>query len=488
MRILTYSKIISLAALLALLAPGCAVNPVSGKMNFVTMSEDQEIKLGKNYHAEILKQYGVYKHEPLQEYVSKIGTELAGKSHRSNLIYRFTVLDSPEVNAFALPGGYIYITRGILVYLNSEAEMAGVLGHEIGHVTARHGVRQQSAATAAQILSTVVAVSTGNRMYTDLSSIFGGALLSGYGREHELEADRLGAEYISNIGFNPKEMLEVVGVLKDQEEFAKQRAKAEGEEDRSYHGVFASHPRNDQRLQEVISSVKKHTAETTRNANTKTYLQQLDGLIFGDNPEHGIVRQNKFLHTDLGIAFSLPNDWRSENRPDRLILQSPDKQALQQVSVDDLNKHETPKEYMYRVLDNPKPQREETLTIDGLPAYSLVQKTQMANSSATARYTVIFHRQKAYMLIGAVSQKADFNAYDAEFLKLARSFHSITAAERKLAQPYRIKLYTVKAGDTYDKLAKSSPLADYRQERLRLLNGDYPDKPLKTGRLIKLIE
>ncbi|HEY3488318.1 MAG TPA: M48 family metalloprotease [Gammaproteobacteria bacterium] len=467
----------------------CAVNPVSGGLDFVTMSEQQEIQLGAKYHHQILAKYGVYDDAELQDYISQLGRELAAQSHRKDLIYRFTVLDSPEVNAFALPGGYVYITRGILAYLNSEAEAGGVLGHEIGHVTARHGVKQQSVATAAQIFSTVVAIGTGSQTYADLSNILGGALLSGYGRDQELEADRLGAQYISNAGFNSDEMLEVIGLLKDQEEFAKQRAKTEGAEQQSYHGVFASHPRNDQRLQEVVNSVENRPAATTgRDSGNERYLQKLDGLIFGQNPDQGLIRNKQFLHPVLGIVFNLPEGWRTQNLSDRFMLQSPDKKALLQLTVADLHKHETPRDYLHRVLKEPETEQEEGLQVNGLRAHSLVRLIRTEGGKAKARYTVIFHGEKAYMIVGGVESQADFESHDGIFLSTVKSFHRMNEQERKLAKPYRLKLYRSKPGDTYAKLAQKIPLPDYREEQLRLLNGDYPDKPLTAGRLIKLVE
>ena len=182
-----------LTVLVTAYVSGCATNPVTGKQDFVLMSEEQEINLGRQAHQQILKQYSVYEDQALQDYVSNIVEELSAKSHRENLIFHATVLDSPQVNAFALPGGYVYVTRGIMAYMNTEAELAGVLGHEIGHVTARHGVRQQSASTVTGILATVIGATAGVRGAGDAANIAGTALLRGYGREHELEADRLGA-------------------------------------------------------------------------------------------------------------------------------------------------------------------------------------------------------------------------------------------------------------------------------------------------------
>lgn len=192
------------------------------------ISENKELEMGRTYHPQIIEQYGRYEDEALQRYVEDVGKRLAAVSHRDDLVYRFTVLDSPVINAFALPGGYIYITRGMMAYLNSEAELAAVLGHEIGHVTARHGVRQQSAAQAANLgytLGAILLPGLRTAGAQDLFNVFGGALLSGYGREHELESDRLGAEYLARSGYPSEAMIEVIGVLKDQATFAEAEAK-----------------------------------------------------------------------------------------------------------------------------------------------------------------------------------------------------------------------------------------------------------------------
>ena len=203
-----------------ILVTGCSVNPVTGKQDFVLISETQEIQMGREYNSQVLKQFPVYQDEELQNYVQEIGESLAEKSHRPNLIYRFTVLDSPDINAFALPGGYIYINRGLMSYLSNEEELAAVLGHEIGHVTARHSVRQYSQSQLMGVLSAAVEINAGSTA-GNLANIASGAILSGYGREMELEADDLGAQYIHQDGYSPQGMYEVLSVLKDQEIYSK---------------------------------------------------------------------------------------------------------------------------------------------------------------------------------------------------------------------------------------------------------------------------
>ena len=276
---------ISAIAILAMTLVGCSVNPVTGKKDFTLINKEQEVAMGAQGHREILKTSKRYNDAGLQAYVNSIGQALAKKSHRSGISYTFTVLDDPTVNAFALPGGYIYITTGLMAYLNSEAELAGVLGHEIGHVTARHGVKQQSAGIAGAILIDLLAKRAGTGGAKSLNQL-GTALIRGYGRDHELQADKLGAEYLARVGYQPKSMIDVVSVLKAQEEFDKLQARKEGRQPRAYHGVFASHPSNDLRLQQVIAAAKHIKTAGTKPTNHDGYLQRINGLKYHIDKHH----------------------------------------------------------------------------------------------------------------------------------------------------------------------------------------------------------
>jgi predicted Zn-dependent protease len=266
-------SILAISSTLALSA--CSTNPVTGKNNFSLISKDQEVQMGRQAHRDILKKQRPYNNARLQAYVSSLGQQLARKSHRNALAYTFTVLDDPNVNAFALPGGYIYVTTGLMAYLNSEGELAGVLGHEIGHVTARHGVQQASAGMAANVLVDLISKKAGGD--SKVLNQLGSAMLSGYGRKHELQADRLGAEYLAGVGYSPRNMIDVIGVLKAQEVYA---ARQQGRRGGSYHGLFSSHPSNDQRLQEVVNAAKKIKSAGSRSANRNAYLRQINGLKF----------------------------------------------------------------------------------------------------------------------------------------------------------------------------------------------------------------
>ena len=465
---------------------GCAANPVTGKQDFVLMSENQEIEIGRRYHQEILKQYKVYDDERLQNYVSGIVEELSKESHRSNLIFHVTVLDSPQVNAFALPGGYLYITRGIMAYMNSEAELAGVLGHEIGHVTARHGVRQQSASQIASILSTAAVIATGSRAVADAGNIAGTALLRGYGREHELEADRLGAEYLAKIGYDPEEMINVVGILKSQEEFDKQLAKEEGREPRAYHGLFSTHPANDRRLQEVIHAADKFRSKNDR-PDDGTFLKLTNGMTLGQSEREGVVRGNKFYHKDLGITITFPEGWKIDNLPDRLIASNKTKDAVMQISLRDLNKRQTPKEFIQSQfgdnLRNDKP-----VTTESFKGYTAITKTKTPFGNQDTRIAALFKDKQVFQVLAAAKDPNLLKKHDNDFLATVNSIRKLRSNEKELAKARKIKVITAKKGDTFANLAKNSPLTSHAEEQLRLLNGLYPDGEPTPGKPVKIVE
>jgi predicted Zn-dependent protease len=464
---------------------GCTTNPVSGKKQPSLMSEEREIATGRKFDPKIRKQYGVYDDPELQAYVTRIGKKLAAQSHRPNLVYRFTVLDSPQVNAFALPGGYIYITRGLMAYLNSEAELAAVLGHEIGHVTAKHAVRQYTASTAASIGYTIAALfnrGLANQNAANLFNILGSALISGYGREHELEADRLGAEYLARAGHDPQAILGVLGVLKNQEEFEKERAEIEGREARVYHGVFASHPSADKRLQEVVAESKQSTAATPRVGRDE-FLAQLDGVVFGDSTHQGIRYNQKFFHKKLGFALEFPPGWRIENRPKQIEASSRDNNAVMVLAVEDLNRHISPREFMLKRLRLKKLKQEGTLTGTDLEGYTAIARVHGPFGSRDTRVTVVYFNDKAYIFHATGKTDSAFKAADELFLQTARSFHALTGDERKLAEGLRIEIIETNQNDSFAELAVDSPIPNYPARILRLINDKYPEGQPGIGKL-----
>lgn len=469
---------------------GCATNPVTGTPDLVFMTEAKEIELGNSYDSKVKKQYSVYPDPELQAYVQVIGEKLAAQSHRPHLKYHFTVLDSPEVNAFALPGGHIYITRGILAYINSEAELAAVLGHEIGHVTARHGVRQHSAATATGVVGAILGAATGVRGTQDLFNVFGGAFLSGYGREHELESDRLGAQYLARTGYDPQAMIEVVGILKNQEEFEKKRAEAEKRPPRIYHGVFASHPSADKRLQEVVAEADKFKTLSAPSIKREDYLKRLDKLAFGDGASEGIRRGRMFYHRDLDLALTFPEGWHIENSPDSIASWPPQKEALVLIKKRTMPADNPPPldSFLKSQVKLSAKYAGKPLPETTLPSVTGTDRLAGPFGQRQTRVSAVHYGPNAYLFFGAAKEDSAFTRFDPEFLTIASGLRSLKPAEKILAEGQRMRLVRARTGDTFSSLAKKSPLTEYSESILRLINGKFPNGEPVAGELIKIVE
>lgn len=473
-------------ALLFLGLAACSTNPVTGEQNFVMFGEDTELEIGRTNHPKIIAEYGRYEDEALQAYVQSVGDKLADNSHRDDLVYRFTVLDSPVINAMALPGGYVYITRGLMAYLNSEAELAAVLGHEIGHVTARHGVRQQSAAQAANLGYTLGAIllpglrGAGSQ---NLFNILGGALLSGYGREHELESDRLGAEYLARSGYDPRAMIDVISVLKDQQTFAAAEAKKLGQDYQGYHGLFASHPDNDTRLQQVVGEADKYTGAGNGKVYRDTYLQKVAGMTFGDSEKQGIRSENHFYHLAMRFSVDFPISWHVNNNPSSLQAIAPGGNAFIDMGVADINRKLSPKQFIEQRLKVDNLRSGQAIKPHGLDGYTGLTVHQ----NKPLRIAVVYLRDKAFIFLGTAKDSGEFTQFDDNFLSTINSFHALRDDEIEYARELKLAIVSVSSNDSYAKWAQSSRISNSPLQQLKLLNGDYPDGELKTGQQVKRV-
>jgi predicted Zn-dependent protease len=472
---------------LAWLLVGCATNPVSGESDFVLMSEQQEVALGQRYNSEILKEMPAYEDEKLTAMVQSIGEELAAHSHRSGLDYRFTIVDSPNVNAFALPGGYIYITRGMLAYLNSEAELAAVLGHEIGHVTARHSVRQHSAATAANVVGAVVSVATGIQGVDDLTGMVGTAIVRGYGREHELEADRLGAEYMLRSGYDPDAMLEVIGILKDQESFEKKCAREEGREPNVYHGLFSTHPENDARLQEVVGAARQHKTGASTRINRDGFIRALEDLHFGESAGQGVIRGNRFYHESLDFTLAFPTGWHIENRNDRVVAMAAAGDGFMKLEKIELDRRMPARSFMQEELQLSGLRHGEQISSNGLTGYTAITSDKTVFGTRPVRYIVLMRDTTAWIITGAAEDRRDPYRYDRQIIASARTLRALAPQDRQRARGNRLHIIRAGAGTRYRDLDAQAPLERYAEEQLRLLNDQYPQGEPGSGQLIKTV-
>lgn len=473
---------------LLVLLSGCAANPATGKHDYVLMSESEELALGRKHSKEVLKQYRVYDDPALQQYVQSVGDKVARLSHRKNLFYRFTLLDSTQVNAFALPGGYIYITRGLLAYLNSEAELAAVLGHELGHVTARHSVRQHSMSTTTNLLGALIGAASGVQGVGQLTNLIGTGIVRGYGREHELEADGLGVEYLARAGYDPKAMESVITTLKNQELFDKKIAREQGREPRVYHGVFSTHPANDTRLQQVLRkrSVKFNPVNKSKGQDVG-FIQRLAGLTFGDSEKDGITKGNTFYHSDINFKFSFPKGWLVSNQPSAIQIMAPKNEAFIHVAMQDLNKRLTPQQFIKTRMGVDKIIAEQTMRVVGYTGYSVVTMGKTPYGQRKVRVTVLIEGVRAFVMLSSAKQDNQFTRYDRDFLSTAGSFSKLSQVDRKKAKPLSLANIKSSSKTTYSALARRSPIADHPEDQIRLLNGAFPNGDIKVGDLVKIV-
>jgi predicted Zn-dependent protease len=477
-------------ATIALLG-ACATNPVTGKSDLALMSEDSEKRLGQQMHVQITQTMGVYEDARLQAYVQEIGDKLARQSHRPNLDWKFTIVDTDDVNAFATPGGFVYLSRGLLPFLASEAEFAAVIGHEIGHITARHSVQRQGQSTVAGVLGAAAAIFTGQPALGDLAGIAGQAVISGYGREQELEADRLGAEYLARTGYDPEAMIRVVRVLKEQELFERDRARAEGRDARIYHGVFSTHPDNDTRLREVVTAASKVEGRAAGQVeNTETYLQRIDGLAFGSSRRQGMVRDNRFYHADFQFTIAFPQGWNIQNDPRQLLATSRDRNHVMLVTAQAPPAGVTSaRDFTLRGLASKRLDQSESLTINGLDAFTTIVRGDNSpfGNASNVRYVVIYHNNLMWIVRGASRAGAPAPEGDVLFTSAAKTFRQLRTEEFKLAEPNRLRIVRAPEGATVASLAARSPLASYSVEQHRLINGLYPQGEPTAGALVKVV-
>jgi predicted Zn-dependent protease len=488
-----------LTLILVLLLSGCGsmvVNPVTGESERSVMSEQAEVAEGTKAHQQVLQEYGVVKDAKLQTYVNNLGQRLAKLSHRNQLQWHFTVLDSPEINAFALPGGYVYVTRGIMAYLQTEAELAGVMGHEIGHVTARHGAqratRQQDAGLgvfAAAILGAVLesqGISGAGRLATDVSQIAASGYIASYGRDQELQADGLGAEYLARSAMNPRNMINVIGALKNQERFAADQARAAGRTAPAQNSWLASHPSNDQRLQ-MITQLAAQYSGNYPDEGRERYQQAVSGMAFGESADQGLTRGQHFYHPTLGIAITAPAGWKVQNEPAQLALTNATGDAALQLQVAPPKAGKTHDDIIRNLL-KPSQGRTERLNINGLAATHFVGATTNAQgqSQAVDATLVSGPGDTTYVLTSAAKSAAVMQRNLTGLKEAQNSFRVLNATERAAAQPWRIKTVAYPRGG-FAALARPSPLPS-AEAQLRLINGFYAGGEPPAGQAVKVVE
>ena len=462
-----------------LLLSACAYNPATGGASVVMSSESGEASIGEEMYNGIVENGGVYDDPELQAYVTKIGERLLAESTMADRDFTFTVVDSPDINAFATPGGYIYINRGLLAFLDNEAELAGVLGHEIGHVTARHSGRQRAAGLASAVTAFSLLILTGSSDLAEASQIYGAELISGYGRDMELEADGLGAEYMHLAGYDTENLLEVIGVLKDQQNYQRRKARAAGKVRATYHGLYATHPRNDKRLQEVIAKAGELDISTYIEDPSVPgeFKKRVDGLVWGDTVQSE-RSDDRYYHNTLYFTILEPEGWSVRSGSNAVVASADDGSAQLTIKLRRPVSGDTPRSVLEGNATGTLTDAKE-LEQAGLKGY-----TAVAASGGTAkRLAVIDFNGLGYLFEG---EAGDFATKDPELLAIIESFRPTHARERKPGDGKRVRWMQVPRGETMASLAATMKIPD-AENQLRLLNGFYPRGEPRTGDGSKII-
>ncbi len=439
---------------------------------------------GEEALEEIMASGSAYPDQRVQDYVNRIGQELVANSSKPNRTFTFTVIDSENINAFAMPDSYIFINRGLMLYMDNEAELAGVIGHEIGHITKNHAGRQTMANVGNQVFSTAAYILTGSADFAEGTNMAGTALVRGYGREHELEADSAGATYMHRTGYDPYALLEVIGVLKDQEQYNRAKAKESGRTPQTYHGLYATHPRNDARLQRVIRTASELDEVPPRDGNDAEFRSIINGMTWGKRAHVAEREEDRYYHNRLQFTFAQPEGW-SVNAGSRAIVASADdgsgKLSLTIKRKDD---SVTPRSFLGDALNASQMQRGESLEQAGLTGYTAVAPA--ADGKNSRRLAVIYRGRTAYLFEGIPHNENEFIIRDAYFKAMIESFRQMKKSEAASKDAKKVEYIQAQPGMTWASLAKQVRIRD-AENQLRLLNGQYPRGEPRAGDWIKVI-
>lgn len=459
----------------------------------LAMSEKKEAEIGKKMHEEILAKMRTYDNPRVVEYINRLGETLVANSDRPDLDFTFTVLDSPDINAFATPGAYIYVNRGLLAYLDSEAELAGVIAHEIAHVTERHASRQdwmnKGSAIGSAVVGILAAISTGSgalgSVTQDAASMAGTAMVRGYGRDMELEADREGARFMHKAGYDPQAMLDVLSVLKDQESFSRAKARKEGKPAGTYHGVYSTHPRNDQRLQEVIAAAGKLDDGVHRERRAQAFREVTEGMKFSEQPRAAAVIDNRYYNGKMGFTVAFPTDWKVMKRASTVLAGPNRDNTILSMGVKRAMPELSPKDFAADMLGMKALESPEELPggedIDGFTALA-----PQPGGAPARRVAVLYFGSYAYVFEGRTANPALAGLYDTMFLSTIKSFRPMTNQDRDAVLGIGVHYMKAPVGMTFAKLAETSPVKPYPEEMLRLVNGYYPRGEPEPGEWIKV--
>jgi predicted Zn-dependent protease len=458
----------------------CAKNPVTGNRQLVLMSEAQEIEMGKSADPQIIQQYGLYPDKALQDFINEKGKKMAAISHRPNIEYNFRIVDSDILNAFAIPGGYVYFTRGIMAHFNNEAEFAGVLGHEIGHIAARHSVAQQRNALLGQLgIIAGVIIAPDLAQFAETASQGVGLLLLKFSRDAERESDRLGVEYSSKIGYDAMQMANFFQTLQRESE-------ASGSQELP--GFLSTHPNPGDRYTTVSKLAKEWKQKlnlTNPQENRNAYLKRIEGLIYGEDPQQGYVENNTFYHPVLKLAFPIPQNWSYLNSPTAFQMAPKDGKAMMMLTLAQGNSLKGAADTILKRYNLQAVEAKE-VSVNGLNALAFIADQKQEQQTLRTLSYIIQYNNNLYHLIG-VSTLADFNNYSASFSNTMQNFRQLTDQAKLNKKPDRVRIKTINQATTLEQALRGYGIEQKRLQEMAILNGMKLNEKLPAGTLIKII-
>ncbi len=458
----------------------CAVNPVTGKQELMLLSEGDELRLGQETDSEIIKQYGIYEDTKLTAYLNGIGQRLAKVSHRPQLTYQFKVIDSSVVNAFAVPGGYVYLSRGILAVLNSEAELSSVIGHEIGHITARHTAQQYTKAQLAQIGLGVGSIFVDSPLITSLAQLGVGMLFLRFSRDNEREADRLGVEYASKAGYDASHLATFFETLNQINP---------GSDRSGLPGWFSTHPSPEDRIPAVRATAKEwqqKLGQKELKVNRDFYLKEIDGLVYGDDPQQGYVDGNIFFHPQLRFQFPVPDKWKLSNRRSQVEMVSEDQDAvILFFFTDEISSREAARKFISKT--GASVLRSESISLGGLSSQRLISDIRTQKGVYRLLSYFIEKDRKVFVFHGLTGVER-FRNYQNLFDLTMGQFKELRDPRRIHVKPDRIRIHAIRKSETLENHLQTLGIPNPRMKEIALLNGMNLHQTISAGTLIKVVE
>ena len=468
---------------------GCiSTNRATGDTSFTgLMSIEDDIALGRQEHPKLVKQFGgEYENPRLQSYVERLGRKAAQYAEYQEFPYTFTIVNSPIINAFALPGGFVYISRGLLSFASNEAEVMGVLSHEIGHVNARHTAERVGSTQLAQGLLLLGTVATGSSAVADVGGGIAGMVLQSFSREQEFEADSLGIRYMSRAGYDPDKMGTFLSTLR---EYSQVQAKIQGRDPSSVDetNLMATHPRTIERVQRAKQQAVG-AAPGAKTVNRDGFLSQIDGMLYGDDPSQGLVDGERFIHPVLRFQYRVPEGFTTINGPDQVLSFSEDRGVLIVFDGAKVPAGRDMATYAQNDWAGRTQLRDlETIDVNGMQAATGHAQVPGDSGPKNVRVVAIRYGGDQVFRFRFYTDPRQTQSMRDPLQRTTYSFAKLSEEEAASIRPHQLLVVPVRAGDTIAGLSRNMPHGRYNEEMFRVLNDLADGGGLETGRYVKTI-